>query len=137
MNLFDLLSPKMFRPLAGRNQRIYADLLMLIWERCGTSASEKEYCGFYNRPYGASLCHAWASGPVFLLPRILLGLRPLEDGWKTFTCRPSPDAGNLRGAVPTPHGLIEAEWVNGTLSLRYPQGIRFSSRGDRQNSGPL
>jgi len=27
----------MFRPLAGRNQRIYADLLMLIWNQCGTS----------------------------------------------------------------------------------------------------
>ncbi|MBT9683124.1 Wadjet anti-phage system protein JetA family protein [Pseudoflavonifractor sp. MCC625] len=37
MNLFDLLNPKMFRPLAGRNQRIYTDLLMLIWDRCGTS----------------------------------------------------------------------------------------------------
>jgi hypothetical protein len=37
MNLFDLLNPKMFRPLAGRNQMIYADLLMLIWERCCTS----------------------------------------------------------------------------------------------------
>lgn len=37
MNLFDLLNPKMFRPLTGRNQRIYADLLMLIWDRCGTS----------------------------------------------------------------------------------------------------
>ena len=37
MNLFDLLNPKMFRPLTGGNQRIYADLLMLIWDRCGTS----------------------------------------------------------------------------------------------------
>lgn len=37
MNLFDLVNPRMFRPLAGRNQRIYADLLMLIWDRCGTS----------------------------------------------------------------------------------------------------
>ena len=37
MNLFDLLNPKMFRPLAGRNQMIYADLLTLIWERCCTS----------------------------------------------------------------------------------------------------
>ena len=27
----------MFRPLAGRHQRIYADLLMLIWDRCSTS----------------------------------------------------------------------------------------------------
>ena len=37
MNLFDLLNPKMFRPLTGRNQRIYADLLLLIWDRCSTS----------------------------------------------------------------------------------------------------
>ncbi len=37
MNLFDLLNSKMFRPLAGRHQRIYADLLMLIWDRCSTS----------------------------------------------------------------------------------------------------
>ena len=37
MNLFDLLNSKMFRPLAGRNQRIYADLLILIWDRCSTS----------------------------------------------------------------------------------------------------
>jgi len=37
MNLFELLDPKMFRPLAGRNQAIYADLLMLLWERCSTS----------------------------------------------------------------------------------------------------
>lgn len=37
MNLFDLLNPRMFRPLAGGNQRIYADLLMLIWDRCATS----------------------------------------------------------------------------------------------------
>lgn len=37
MNLFNLLNPRMFRPLAGRNQRIYADLLMLIWDRCGMS----------------------------------------------------------------------------------------------------
>lgn len=37
MNLFDILHPKMFRPLTGQNQRIYVDLLMLIWDRCGTS----------------------------------------------------------------------------------------------------
>lgn len=37
MNLFELLDPKMFRLLSGRNQAIYADLLMLVWERCSTS----------------------------------------------------------------------------------------------------
>ncbi len=89
-------------------------------EGCGIRASEKEYGQFYNRPYGASLCPAWASGPVFLLPRILPGLRPLEDGWETFACQPSPDIRDIRCAVPAPHGLSEAEWVDGKLSLHYP-----------------
>lgn len=30
MNLFERLNPKLFRSLAGRNQTIHADLLMLI-----------------------------------------------------------------------------------------------------------
>ena len=95
-------------------------------EGCGIRASEKEYGQFYNRPYGASLCPAWASGPVFLLPRILPGLRPLKDGWKTFACQPSPDIRDIRCAVPAPHGLSEAEWVDGKLSFTI-QGRAFES----------
>ncbi len=41
-----------------------------FWE--GFDAREKgdERWRFYGRPYGKSLCHAWSSAPVFLLPML-------------------------------------------------------------------
>ena len=32
MQLFELVSPKLFRPLAGPNRAYYAELLLLLWE---------------------------------------------------------------------------------------------------------
>lgn len=93
MNLFDLLSPKMFRPLAGRNQRIYADLLMLIWERCGTSQNysiEKnvltELAETYLEALGSTVLPDEDEGFGDSLPdarsQALLFIRRLRDaGW--------------------------------------------------------
>lgn len=50
--------------------------------------SGKEHYVFYDRPFGGSLCHAWGSGPLFLLPQILFGLEPAADGWKEFRLDP-------------------------------------------------
>ena len=36
MQLFELVSPKLFRPLAGPNRAFYAELLLLLWEECAT-----------------------------------------------------------------------------------------------------
>ena len=32
MQLFELVSPRLFRPLAGPNRAFYAELLLLLWE---------------------------------------------------------------------------------------------------------
>ncbi len=37
MQLFDILNTQLFKPLAGRYQRVFAELLMLIWDHCRTS----------------------------------------------------------------------------------------------------
>ena len=37
MPLFDLVSPKLFGPLAGPNRTYYAELLLLLWEECRLS----------------------------------------------------------------------------------------------------
>lgn len=37
MQLYDILNPQLFKPLSGRSQRIFADLLMLIWDHCRMS----------------------------------------------------------------------------------------------------
>ena len=38
MPLFDLVSPKLFGPLAGPNRTYYAELLLLLWEECRRAA---------------------------------------------------------------------------------------------------
>lgn len=58
-----------------------------------------------------SYCHGWSAGPVILLPRFILGVKPLSPGWETIEVNPHP--GNLKwakGTVPTPHGDIKIEW---------------------------
>ena len=99
-----------------------------FWEGCGKYESEQDYCAFYGRPYGASLCHAWASGPAFLLPRVLMGLAPVEDGWKTFRCRPVAGFGDFCCTVPTPAGTIEASWKDGVLTLKHPDSLTCLDR---------
>lgn len=35
-----------------------------------------------------SLMHGWSTWPVYLLPRYLAGLEPIEPGWSRWKCRP-------------------------------------------------
>ncbi|MEJ0001275.1 MAG: hypothetical protein WDO13_20220 [Verrucomicrobiota bacterium] len=51
-----------------------------FWENF--QPGEKDDHAMYGRPFGRSLCHAWASSPVAILPEAILGVRPLRDGWK-------------------------------------------------------
>ena len=38
MQLFELVSPRLFRPLAGPNRAFYAELMLLLWEECRHTA---------------------------------------------------------------------------------------------------
>ena len=38
MQLFELVSPRLFRPQAGPNRAFYAELLLLLWEECRHTA---------------------------------------------------------------------------------------------------
>jgi alpha-L-rhamnosidase len=71
--------------------------------------------------------HAWGAAPANLLPRYILGARPLTPGWGTALIR--PNTGGLsaaKGKVPTPHGPIFIEWKKSdtfSLSLALPEGM--------------
>jgi len=81
-----------------------------FWEGWDASETESERYVFYSRPFAKSLCHAWASGPVFLIPGVFLGIEPEGDGWRQVHARPrirdyAPDA---RVKILTKsHGLVE------------------------------
>lgn len=77
-----------------------------------------------------SAAHAWGAAPAVYLPTRVLGIRPLEPGFRTFCVEPCP--GELtwaRGAVVTPYGPIHASWrrkADGALEIECsaPPGCR-------------
>lgn len=82
------------------------------------------YIGFRH-----SLCHGWASGPTAWLSENVLGITPLEPGFKRV--RIVPQLGRLRwaeGAYPTPLGPIHVRHerqADGTVKSKIdaPAGI--------------
>ena len=111
-----------------------ADGSVTLWEEF-PSAHGSPYA-MYGRPFGKSLCHAWASGPTALLPELVLGLEPVEDGWARF--RVSPKLGDLVWAtatVPTPRGPIEVSASRRECTVTIPDGATLELDGTSVN-GP-
>ncbi|MCW5933404.1 MAG: family 78 glycoside hydrolase catalytic domain [Fimbriimonadia bacterium] len=82
------------------------------WEtfpgRVPKSPMEAEQIGWFTRSH----CHAWSAAPAFALPAYVLGVQPLEPGFKTFAVKPF--LGDLQwahGRVPTPFGEIQIALV--------------------------
>lgn len=77
-----------------------------------------------------SLCHGWASGPTAFLSQTVLGVKPVEPGFKRV--RIVPQLGNLRwaeGTYPTPHGPIHVRHErlsDGTIKskVKTPNGVK-------------
>lgn len=72
--------------------------------------------------------HAWGAAPANLLPRYVLGVRPLEPGWKTVLVRPHPGKlSECTGKVPTPRGPVEVAWkqtdASFTVTVALPLGV--------------
>lgn len=82
-------------------------------------------------PYAAdtSLQHGWSTWPVFLLPKYLSGLSPLESGWKRFQVKPVlAGINNVDVGFETKFGRISVSLKiheaagNGTYELGIPSG---------------
>jgi hypothetical protein len=71
--------------------------------------------------------HAWGAAPANLLPRYVLGARPLAPGWKRALVRPNTGAlKSADGKIPTPKGPLIMKWKNDAgfrLSIKLPDGI--------------
>ena len=58
-----------------------------------------------------SLAHSWASGPTWNMSAYLLGVKPVEPGFETWTVKPHlSDLEWSEGRVPTPNGDIDVTW---------------------------
>jgi len=101
------------------------DYLVRSWTPLLGNGSFGEHFGMDSH---SSMCHGWSASPVMLLPRYVLGIRPLEPGWSVVSI--TPHTGDLEwaeGSVPTPHGEIQIRWsrVDGNLRIekQLPAGI--------------
>ena len=70
--------------------------------------------------------HAWGAAPANLLPRYVLGARPLAPGWARALVRPHPGAlTHAEGRIPTPRGPVAVGWEKGDqfrMRLGLPPG---------------
>lgn len=71
--------------------------------------------------------HAWGAAPANLLPRYVLGARPLTPGWERTLIRPHPGPlARAEGKIPTPRGPILVSWENAAtfrLAVELPPGV--------------
>lgn len=66
-----------------------------------------DFGNYCYKGFRHSLCHGWASGPTAWLSEHVLGIRPLEPGFKSVAI--NPHLGDLQwaeGTFPTPLGVI-------------------------------
>ena len=80
----------------------------------------------------ASLCHGFSSAPAAFLQTAVLGVRPTEPGFASFSFAPlTPEIGFAQGRVPTPHGTIRCKWkyADGkfTAALYVPENCTAST----------
>jgi hypothetical protein len=105
-----------------------------FWEEFASPGGDP--LAMYGRPYGKSLCHAWAAGPAALLPEALLGIRPRSPGWRTLEV--TPTLGDLPWAaavVPIPDGDLVVSAAGDAVTVDVPAGSTLVRHAERW-SGP-
>ncbi|MBS1805645.1 MAG: hypothetical protein JST28_20075 [Acidobacteria bacterium] len=108
-----------------------------FFEDINPAETENEQLAMYGRKYATSLCHAWAgAAPVMAISLGVLGIEPIEPGYRV--CRVAPQRCGLewvKGAVPTPLGLIEIEWRGVEGEVHVPAGVAIRTLDGRLLTG--
>ena len=96
-----------------------------FWEQYDPKKTGTEHYEMYSLKYGVSLCHAWGAGPLLLLGKYYLGVRPTAPGYQKFVVEPHLIGGNkISGQVPTPSGVISVEMTDKEVVVEnHSQGI--------------
>ena len=94
-----------------------------IWEQYDPNASGTEHYAMYGTKFGCSLCHAWGSGPIFLLGRYCLGVEATDVGYRTFRVKPNRGIfRELHGTVPLHGGKrVSVDYADGVLRVTAEQ----------------
>ena len=107
--------------LGPEGRRLLPDYLRRLFEpqvlSGATSLRETRYDGndFDN---AGSLCHGWGAVMPYYCRHVVLGVTPLEPGFRRFEVKPySAGLTHASGTVPTPCGGIRVGWTSGPDGL--------------------
>ena len=89
-----------------------------VWEAFDPSKHGAQHYEMYGSKYGKSLCHAWGSGPVFLLGRYCCGVKTEATGGSKFSVRPEPGVYNeFEAVVPVGKGTVSLKYSHGSIEV--------------------
>ncbi|OIN97053.1 hypothetical protein AUJ66_04495 [Candidatus Desantisbacteria bacterium CG1_02_38_46] len=90
------------------------DIIRTRWgEMIGKGATTfwEDFRGVANGNGGGSLCHAWSACPTAMLSMEILGVKPLEPGFRKILIEPHLfNLNYAKGIVPTVIGDIKISW---------------------------
>jgi alpha-L-rhamnosidase len=101
-----------------------------FWE---TLKGESDFDG------AGSLCHGWSIVPTYYIYAGIIGIKPLEPGFKKFSFSPKfAKLDFVKGCVPTPAGDIKVQWHRKgekiEMEIEYPLELEMIDHiEDRQN----
>jgi len=88
--------------------------------RAGATTFWETLAGANDFHNAGSLCHAWSAVPLYVYYRDLLGVRPLEPGYRSFAIDPITSSTTAcSGIVPVPGGEISLAWEHAGDQVRY------------------
>lgn len=89
-----------------------------VWEEFNPQQNGAEHYSMYGVKYAKSLCHAWGSGPIYLLCRYVLGVYPTSVGGKSFTVAPNVGKyGKIHAKTPIGGGIVSVDYENGVMNV--------------------
>jgi hypothetical protein len=81
----------------------------------------------FEKQGGGTFSHPWTAAPAYIIPRFVMGVRPLQDAWRRVAIRPLPST-KLASAsieVPTMRGLIRLSFTTTLEPTR--SGLTFAA----------
>ena len=74
--------------------------------------------------------HAWGAAPVNIIARYLLGVTPIEAGYRKISVRPQLGGlKRIKGAVPTVQGRVLVDATESSLHVSVPSSARVLWKG--------
>ncbi len=106
-----------------------ADGVRRVKDRYARMINDKECTTLYEGweiggSGGGSVNHAWSGGPITVLSQYMMGLYPLEPGWKAFLVEPQP-ASFKKASIktPTPQGMVSVSFEESDTTFELSVGV--------------